>query len=104
MSAPDAVTAGAGVDFVPEPFHRLLRGPAVQVIADDPLLLPQAPRHAGAEMAPEEVQSLPALPQVYYLRLARVQPQPQAAEDLLTAARAALACALLRHSTTPSSA
>src|SRR5258708_9551828 len=49
--SPCAVAPGAGVDFLPEPFHRLLRGPAVQVVADDPLLLPQAPRHAGAEMA-----------------------------------------------------
>src|ERR1700752_1193584 len=51
----DAVAAGAGVYFLPEPLHRPLRGPAVQVIADDPLLLPQASRHAGAEMTSEEV-------------------------------------------------
>jgi len=54
----------------------------VQVIADDPLLLPQATRHAGAEMAPEEVQPFPAFPEVDYFRLVRVQPQPQRREDV----------------------
>ena len=33
-------------------------------------------------MASEEVQPFPAFPEVYYFRLVRVQPQPQAAEDL----------------------
>jgi hypothetical protein len=33
-------------------------------------------------MAPEEIQPLAAFPQVNYLRLTRVQPQPQPAEDL----------------------
>src|SRR5258708_3547267 len=75
-----AVAAGTGVNFVPEPLHRLLRGPAVQVVAHDALLRPQAPRHAGAEMASEEVQALPAVPEIDYLRLVRVQSQPQAAE------------------------
>ncbi len=55
----------------------------MQVVADDPPLLPQPTRYAGAEMASEEVQSLPALPEVRHLRLIRVQPQPQRAEDLL---------------------
>src|SRR5258708_8545839 len=77
-----AVAAGAGADLLPEPLHRPGRGPAVQVVADNPLLLPQLPRHPGAEMAAEEVQALPASPEVHHLRLIRVQPQPQPGEDL----------------------
>src|SRR6185437_5290603 len=77
-----AVLPGAGAYLLPEPLHRPLRGPPVQVVADDPLLLPQASRHAGEEMASEEVQSLPAFPEINYLRLVRVQPQPQLTEDL----------------------
>jgi hypothetical protein len=34
-------------------------------------------------MAPEEIQPLPAVPEVNYLRLVRVRPQPQLTEDLL---------------------
>jgi hypothetical protein len=56
-------------------------GQRVQVAARNVLLPPQAPRHAGAEMVPEEVQPFPASPEVNYLGLVRVQPQPQAAED-----------------------
>src|SRR5207253_1546642 len=37
---PCAVAAGLGMNLLPEPLHGLLRGPAVQVVADDPLLLP----------------------------------------------------------------
>src|SRR5579859_6708222 len=66
---PHAIPTGTGTDFLPEPLHRPLRGPAVQVVADDPLLLPQASRHAGTEMASEEVQPFPAFPEIYYLRL-----------------------------------
>src|SRR6516165_6407413 len=58
-----AVAAGAVPDLAPEPFHRPLRGPAVQVVADDPLLVPQPPRHAGAKMAAGEIQPLPAGPE-----------------------------------------
>src|SRR5208283_1567939 len=67
----DAVAAGAVPDLGPEPFHRLLRGPAVQVVAHDPLLFPQPPRHAGVKMAAEKVQALPALPEVHYFRFSR---------------------------------
>src|ERR1700730_17734496 len=79
---PYAVAAGTIPDLLPDALHRPLRGPAVQVVADDPLLLPQPPRHASPEMAAEEVQSLPAFSEVYHLRLARVQPQPQPGQDL----------------------
>src|SRR5260221_6623502 len=76
-----AVAASAGTDLLPEPLHRPGRGPAVQVIADDPLLLPQLSRHAGVKMAAEEVQAPPASPEGNYLRLIRVQLQPQPGED-----------------------
>src|SRR5512142_721860 len=76
------VAAGPVPDLVPEPFHRPLRGPAVQVVADDPLLFPQPPGHAGVKMAAEEVQSFPAFPEVYYFRLVRVQLQPEGGKDL----------------------
>ena len=79
---PGTVTAGTVPDFLPEPLHRPLRGPAVQVVADDPPLLPQPPRHAGMKMAAEEVQPLPAFPEINHLRLIRVQLQPQRRQDL----------------------
>src|ERR1700728_835646 len=79
---PHAVAAGSGPDLVPEPLHRLLRGPAVQVVADDPLLLPQPPRHAGVKVTAEEIQTLPASCEVHNLRLIRVQLQPQRSQDL----------------------
>src|SRR5258708_7640487 len=64
---PGAVPAGPVPDFRPEPLHRPLRGPAVQVVADDPLLLPQPPCHARPEMPSEDIHSSPALPPLPYL-------------------------------------
>ena len=60
-------------DLLPEPLHRPLRRPAVQVIAADPALLPQPTRHPSAEVAAEEVEALPALTEVDHPRLVRVQ-------------------------------
>ena len=54
----------------------------MQVVADDPLAFPQSARHAGVKVAAEEVQPFPALPEVRYFRLVRVQLQPERGEDL----------------------
>jgi len=58
---PDLASAGHGLDPGPGTLHGPLGRPAVEVVADDPLLLPELAGHAGMEMAPEEVKALSPL-------------------------------------------
>ena len=60
---PDPVTIGEVLEPDPRPFHRPLRGPTVQVVADDPLLFPQPTQHAGMQVTAQEIEPLPAWPQ-----------------------------------------
>ena len=57
-SCPTWLRAGQGLDPGPGTLHGPLRRPAVEVVADDPLLLPELAGHAGMKMAPEEVKAL----------------------------------------------
>src|ERR1039458_1907290 len=66
--------AGLGFDRASDARHRSLRGPALEVVAANAAL--QHPtRHAGSEVAAEEVKALPALSEVNHLRLLRMQPK-----------------------------
>ena len=77
----------------------------MQVVADDAACLPQPPRHARPEVTAEEVEALPAFPEVDHPRLVRMQLQPQPAQDVPDRVQGLLGLAAAdRHSTTKSSA
>jgi hypothetical protein len=53
----------------------------VEVVADDPLLLPELAGHAGMKVAPEEVEALLAFPEVDHSGLFRMKAQTEVAQD-----------------------
>src|SRR5215203_5560766 len=55
------IAAGAVTGLVAQPCQCRLAGPPVQVVAHDPLLLPQPPRHACPEMTTQKIQALTTL-------------------------------------------
>ena len=98
-----AVPAGPLPDLLAQPLLRPLAGPALEVVAAD-AALQQRTRDAGMEVAAQEVEALPALPQVDHPRLVGMQRKPQPGQDAPAAASAASAWPRVRHSTTKSSA
>jgi len=53
----------------------------VQVVAHDPLLLPQLAAHPGPKVAAQKIEALLALPEVDHTGLVRMQHQPEVAQQ-----------------------
>jgi len=53
----------------------------MQVVADDPSLLPELAGHAGMEVAPEKVKALAPLPEIDHSGLIRMKRQTQLTQD-----------------------
>ena len=66
-------STGEGLDPGPGSLHGAHRRPAMQVVANNTLLLPKPTRHAGTKMTPEEVKAFPALSEIDHTGLVRVQ-------------------------------
>ncbi|MEX6431030.1 hypothetical protein AB6A68_14540 [Ferrimicrobium acidiphilum] len=53
-----------GLDLGPGTLHGTHGRPALEVVADNPPLLPELAGHAGMEVAPEKVKALAPLPEI----------------------------------------
>src|SRR5438552_4970222 len=74
---PHLAPTGERLDPRSGPLHGPHRRPAMQVVADDPPLLPQPTRHAGVEVATEKVEALLAFPEVDHTGLVRMKAQAE---------------------------
>src|SRR5262245_33372078 len=72
-----------GPDLRPEALHRPLGRPALKVVAAHAAFQHPA-RHAGSEVAAEEIEALSTLSEVNHSRLLRMQLQPETGQDVLS--------------------
>ena len=77
----DLASSGESLDLGSGTLHGPHRGPAMEVVADIPLLLPELAGHAGMKVAPEEIKTLLAFSEVDHSGLVRMKGETEIAQD-----------------------